>query len=365
MRATIASPTSEVERLASPRSAMSAATARCTFAAGVCETQVVEEQRDGEDRGCRVGDSLPGDVGCRAVNRLEHAREPAVGVDVARGRQADAAADRAGQIGEDVAEEVVRDDDIESSRIGHQEDRRGVDVQVIDRDIGILGGDGVDRALPERTREDEHVRLVHEREALPRASGCRVERVAHHALDPVGGVHGDLVRDLGGRADADRAAVADVGALGALTDDDEVDLARVGERARDARMQHRRAEVHVVVELEAELEQEPALDVRARETRVARHSADGSEQDRVVLLDRLEVVVGQHVARLEVACGAERERRLREGDLRSGDRRVEGFQRLGDDLWTDAVARNHREPDRTYHEFSFVRQPSQRTVWPS
>ena len=73
------------------------------------------------------------------VHRLEHARESAVGVDVARGREADAAADRAGQVREDVAEEVVRDDDVESSRIRDEEDGRGVDVEVVDRDIRELG----------------------------------------------------------------------------------------------------------------------------------------------------------------------------------------------------------------------------------
>ena len=150
------------------------------------------------ERIAAVGSAMrcPGDVGSRTVHRLEHAGERAVGVDVARGRQADAAADRAGQVGEDVAEEVVRDDDVESSRVGDEEDRRGVDVQVVDRDIGILGRHRVDRALPERPGEDEHVGLVHERELLARASGCRGERVAHDALDPERGVDGHLVRDL-------------------------------------------------------------------------------------------------------------------------------------------------------------------------
>ena len=67
-----------------------------------------------------------------------------VRVDVARGRQSDAAADRGREIGEDVAEEVVRDDDVESSRIRDQEDGGGVDVQVVDRDLRMLGRDRVD-----------------------------------------------------------------------------------------------------------------------------------------------------------------------------------------------------------------------------
>ncbi len=60
-----------------------------------------------------------------------------------------------------------------------------------------------------------------------------------------------------------------------------------------------------MVELEAQLQQQSALDVGAREARVAGHAADGAEQDGVVPLDRVEVVVGQHVAGVEVALGTE------------------------------------------------------------
>ena len=37
------------------------------------------------------------------------------------------------------------------------------------RDVGVLGRDLVERALPEVAGEREHVRLVHEREVLARA----------------------------------------------------------------------------------------------------------------------------------------------------------------------------------------------------
>ena len=83
-----------------------------------------------------------------------------------------------------------------------------------------------------------------------------------------------------------RAAVADVRPLGALAHDDEVDVAGVGERARHAGEELRRAQVHVVVEGEAQLEQQPALDDAARQARVARVAADRAEQDRVVLRER-------------------------------------------------------------------------------
>ena len=115
-----------------------------------------------------------------------------------------------------------------------------------------------------------------------RAPLGEVERVADDALDAEGGVDGCLVRDLVRRAAADRSAVADVRALGALAHDDEVDLAGLGERTRRARVQLRRTQVDVVVELEPQLQQQPALDVGVLQARVAGHSPDRAEQDRVV-----------------------------------------------------------------------------------
>ena len=64
------------------------------------------------------GLALPGagDVGRRAVHRLEQRRAGAVGVEVGRRRQPDAAGDGAGQVGEDVAEQVVGDDHVVAAR---------------------------------------------------------------------------------------------------------------------------------------------------------------------------------------------------------------------------------------------------------
>ena len=77
---------------------------------------VREQQRHRHDRGGGIGDTLPRDVGRTAVHRLEHRRIRPRRIDVAAGRQPDAAADRRGQIGDDVAEQVVGDDDVEPAR---------------------------------------------------------------------------------------------------------------------------------------------------------------------------------------------------------------------------------------------------------
>ena len=73
-------------------------------------------------------------------------------VDVAAGRQPDAAGDRGGEVGEDVAEQVVGDDDVEALRLGHQEHRRRVDVQVVGGDVRELRADLRRRCAPRARR---------------------------------------------------------------------------------------------------------------------------------------------------------------------------------------------------------------------
>ena len=190
---------------------------------------------------------VPGDVGGRAVDGLEQRRPGAGGVEVARRRPADAAGDRAAEVGEDVAEEVVGDDDVVAARVLDEVDAGGVDVVVGGGDVGELGRDRLERALPQVAGEREHVGLVDQREVLALARLREVERVAHAPLDAHAGVHRALRRDLVRRALAQEPALAGVGTLGVLADDDHVDA--VVQRARTGR---ERAQVDVEVELEAE-----------------------------------------------------------------------------------------------------------------
>src|SRR5204863_42355 len=77
-------------------------------------------------------------------------------------------------------------------------------------------------------------------------------------------------------------AVAGVGTLGPLTNHHEIDVAGVGEWRRDSRVDPRRTQVDVVVELEAEPEQQPALEDARGEPGISRPSPDRAEEDRVV-----------------------------------------------------------------------------------
>ena len=79
---------------------------------------------------------------------------------------------RAAEVGEDVAEQVVGDDHVVALRVLHEVDARRVDVVVRRADLRVLGGDLVERALPQVAGERQHVGLVHEREvpARPRCA---------------------------------------------------------------------------------------------------------------------------------------------------------------------------------------------------
>ena len=193
----------------------------------------LEHHRRGDDRGPRVGLPLPGDVGRRAVHRLEHRRPGAGRVEVGRRGPADAAGDRAAEVGEDVAEEVVGDHDVVAAGVLHEVDAGGVDVVVGGGDVGVLGCDLVERALPEVAREGEDVGLVHQGEVLALARPGQVEGVADAPLDPHPRVDRALGRDLVGRALAEEPALARVGALGVLAHHDHVDA--VVERGSDRR----------------------------------------------------------------------------------------------------------------------------------
>src|SRR5690554_4399553 len=319
--------------------------------------EVLEQERNGEDRRGGVRLALARDVGSRAVHRLEHRRRGAVRVDVARGRESDTARDRGGEIGEDVPEEVVGDDDVEARRVGHEEDRRGVDVQVVDRDVGELGIDRIDRATPEVPSVHQHVVLVHERELLARARRSLGESEAHDTLDAERRVDAHLVGNLVGRADADRTAVADVRALGTFTHDDDGEIARLGERAFDAREELRGAKVDVVVELEAQAEQEPALEHSAWDVRVA----DGAEQDRVVLTDRSEIAIGERLTRLVPAGGAEVEVGRCDREIGAAQGRLEHSETLSDHFGPDAVTGDDGETHVLNHADDRTCRPTWRT----
>src|ERR1700759_4477881 len=216
------------------------------------QAQVLAEHGGGQDGCGRVGLALAGDVRRAAVDRLEHAGRGPLRVDVAARGEPDPAGHRGPQVGEDVAEEVIGDDDVETFGLGDEEHRRGVHVAVVHRALGELLGQRVHGPLPQVTGVGEHVRLVYERELVARPGQSLGEGVAGDPLHPERRVDALLGGDLGWRALAHDTARPGVRALGTLTDDDHVQRLGPGggERGRDPGVEADRAQVEVVVELE-------------------------------------------------------------------------------------------------------------------
>ena len=159
-----------------------------------------------------------------------------------------------------------------------------------------------------------------------------VEGVADGALGAEARRHVHLRRGLVRRPLVLEAAHAAVQPLGVLAHDDEVDVrgALVLQRAVDARVELDGAQVDVLVELEAQAEQQVLLENAGRDVRVA----DGAEVDGVEAAQLLKDGVGEDIARLLVALAAEIE--LLEVELDAGG--VEHLQPLADDLRAGAVA---------------------------
>ena len=120
----------------------------------------------------------------------------AFGVDISRGRKTNTTGDSSRLIGQDVAEEVIGDDDIETAWIGHHVDRCGVNVTVVDTDLRVFAANFFDDATPQATGEDQNIVLVDQRQVVSRTGCCLFKCVAHQALNAKGRVDGDLLCDL-------------------------------------------------------------------------------------------------------------------------------------------------------------------------
>ena len=111
-----------------------------------------------------IGDALAGDVGRRAVHRLE---DRGVGADIGAGREAEPA-DQAGDlVGEDVAEEVGRDQHVELPGVEHELHRAGIDDAVVAVDAALISPRRSSAGLEEEAGQRlQHVGLVDDGDLL-------------------------------------------------------------------------------------------------------------------------------------------------------------------------------------------------------
>ena len=208
-------------------------------------------------------------------------------------------------------------------------------MRVGDGDLRVLHRDLLDDPAPQLAGVHQHVGLVHQRQVLAGAARGPFERVPDDPLHAEVGVERHLGGDLVRGVLAQHAAVAGVRTLGALAQHHQVDRLVTGQRAGHAGIQPGRAQVHVVVELEADPQQQAALEDAGGHGRVT----DRAEQDRVVLAQLSQHGVRQQFPGAVPASSAQ----VVLGGLDAWHDAPQHLEALGHDLGTDAVTWDDRE----------------------
>ncbi|MCY1508990.1 hypothetical protein D9M68_433170 [compost metagenome] len=209
--------------------------------------------------------------------------------------------------------------------------------------VGVARGDLGQALVPVGHGDRDAVRLGGGHQVLALAAVGELERVVDDAVHAHAGEHGFLDRHLARRAFEQAPAHRGVFAFGVLAHDEEVDVAglAVRQRAGHAGHQAHGAQVHVLVEVAADLdEQAPHGDVVGHLGGVAH----GTEVDGVVALDLVGPVGRHHQAGAYVVVGAPVEMVVREIDAEAPTDRVEHAKALGHDFDADAVSGNDGNP---------------------
>src|SRR6266576_301658 len=114
-------------------------------------------------------------------------------MEVGAGGDAEPAHEPGTEVGQDIAVEVVRYDDLKALRLTHHLQRQSVDIPVLGRDGRVLLRDGLEAILPNSVRGNR-VRLVAHRHARLAVRFRPLEGRADDPLDALAGV--DLLRDV-------------------------------------------------------------------------------------------------------------------------------------------------------------------------
>ena len=128
-----------------------------------------------------AGKSLATDVEGCAVNGFEHRRETALRIEVGGRRDAQAAGEGGGEVGEDVGVKICGHDGVQACGLGDHARGHGVDEHFVPGDGGkILCHFGCD-LVPQDHAVALRVGLGDNREQLSRPRLCKFESEAHDA----------------------------------------------------------------------------------------------------------------------------------------------------------------------------------------
>jgi len=308
---------------------------------------VIQQQHQRRNRGGGVGFALPGDIGGGTVDGFKHRGESPVGIDVSRGRQPDTTGDGPGLVCQNIAKEVIGNDHVETTGISYQENRGGVDVQVIHFYLGVFPRYFLDAATPQVPGVNQDVVFMHVGQFVAPGPGL-FKGIANHAFDTVTSIHRNLGRDLLGSTLSHHTAVTAIQALGTFAHHHEVHVTGIRQRGGHSRIVLGRPQVHIVVKGETQLQQQPAL----QHARRHRGVPNRAQQDRVVSPQCRQGFIIQNDP---VAVPTRRSQvisrgfQLNPGLIQDFLQHLHGF---GDDFASDAVPWNQRQINLA-HVFSF------------
>ena len=93
--------------------------------------QPIEHHRGAQNGRDRIGNAFAGNVGGRAMHRLEHRRIRSLGIGVRAGGQPQPAGDNAAQVRQQIAEQIRRHDHVEPLRTANKVHRHRVAVLLV------------------------------------------------------------------------------------------------------------------------------------------------------------------------------------------------------------------------------------------
>src|ERR1700674_4621216 len=274
------------------------------------------------------------------MHRFEH--RSLSWMNVSAGGHAQPALQAGGEIGDDVAEHVIRDHDVELPRIAHHLHAERVHVHVLGLDLGILAAHFLEHPLPKPSRMGHGVGLVTHEHALARAAiELRVafgvfEGIADYAFHALASIDVLLHRDLIRCALFEYSSRIGVNALGIFANHHEVDVLGLDafEGAQRGIEQAHWTHVSVEIHFEAHAQQ----DLFGMNIRGDARIAEGAPQDSIeVALQHGEAVGWDGDAVCQIAVSAP----IKLGcfDIRAGG--SNDLDRFRDDFFPDAVSGNN------------------------
>ena len=272
------------------------------------------------------------------MHRFEHRH--AVRVEVGGRSQADPAGHGTAEIGEDVTEQVVGDDDVVALGPVDEVNAGRIDMVVRGLDLGVLLRDRVEGALPQVTRKGQHIGFVHECQVLLAGHG-QLEGVTNTPLHTVTGIDRSLRGDLVRRVLAEEAAFTGVGALCVLANHDEIMTGHtIGTESAEER-----AVVDVEIEFEAHPQKQASFDDAGRNA----WTADRAGIERIDAAPFFDDLIGENRPVTQVALAAE----VVVDALVLDAKRVDDLEAFGNDLGADAVTTH--DADAVRHVGTFLK----------